>query len=140
MPKVFPLSRRANEQGGKMNETITKIREAICSDCGVREGELHKENCDMERCPKCKGQLLLCDCNFQGTSNDGKFLLIEGKPFKREPYILAPNICLKCGEVNPELFMVSKEEWKEVCGITFEFDSILCKSCFEFIKKLRGLI
>jgi hypothetical protein len=120
-----------------MQKKITKKRRMICHDCGIKEGELHKENCDMERCPKCKGQLLSCDCDIQNISIDEKFFKISGKPYKREPYFLAPNICCKCGEVNPELFMVSKEEWKEVCGISFELDSILCKSCFDFIKNLR---
>jgi hypothetical protein len=35
-----------------------------CGDCGVTEGENHKEKCDMERCPKCGGQFISCDCIF----------------------------------------------------------------------------
>jgi len=33
-----------------------------CGDCGVAHGEFHRPNCDQERCPKCHGQLISCDC------------------------------------------------------------------------------
>lgn len=33
-----------------------------CHDCNVMPGGLHHPGCDMERCPKCKGQLISCGC------------------------------------------------------------------------------
>ncbi|MEK6937604.1 MAG: hypothetical protein AABX04_01030 [Nanoarchaeota archaeon] len=35
-----------------------------CGDCGIiqQKGNLHHFGCDLERCPKCKGQLLSCRC------------------------------------------------------------------------------
>lgn len=33
-----------------------------CHDCEVRAGELHLEGCDMERCPRCSGQFMCCEC------------------------------------------------------------------------------
>lgn len=33
-----------------------------CHDCGCKSGELHHVGCDMEKCPKCKGQCISCDC------------------------------------------------------------------------------
>lgn len=38
-----------------------------CHDCNVKEGKLHHDGCDMERCPKCHGQLLSCDCDWKSV-------------------------------------------------------------------------
>lgn len=34
-----------------------------CGDCGSKAGYYHHFGCDMERCPKCHGQLISCDCD-----------------------------------------------------------------------------
>lgn len=36
-----------------------------CHDCNIlnKRGNIHHYGCDVERCPKCNGQLLSCDCN-----------------------------------------------------------------------------
>lgn len=36
--------------------------ENTCGDCGCHLGEQHLPNCDIERCPRCGGQMLSCDC------------------------------------------------------------------------------
>jgi hypothetical protein len=33
-----------------------------CPDCNVVPGGKHHSNCDQEHCPKCRGQLISCDC------------------------------------------------------------------------------
>ena len=33
-----------------------------CHDCSVRRGQYHTDHCDVEVCPKCRTQLLSCDC------------------------------------------------------------------------------
>lgn len=33
-----------------------------CHDCYVKPGQFHHPGCDVERCPKCSGQAIGCDC------------------------------------------------------------------------------
>ena len=33
-----------------------------CHDCAVVPGEFHVPGCDVERCPRCRGQACACDC------------------------------------------------------------------------------
>jgi hypothetical protein len=44
-----------------------------CHDCGVLRGQYHVELvCDMEECPHCHGQVMGCDCPYEGDdSNEG---------------------------------------------------------------------
>lgn len=34
-----------------------------CHDCGIKPGGLHHPGCDMEVCPVCRGQMIICDCD-----------------------------------------------------------------------------
>jgi hypothetical protein len=36
-----------------------------CGDCSVLAGQLHVFYCDLERCPKCREQLLGCGCHWE---------------------------------------------------------------------------
>jgi hypothetical protein len=44
------------------NELFENDPEHCCHDCGVKLGQYHHPGCDMERCPKCGGQLISCGC------------------------------------------------------------------------------
>jgi hypothetical protein len=33
-----------------------------CHDCSAPPGGFHHPGCDMERCPRCRGQIISCGC------------------------------------------------------------------------------
>jgi hypothetical protein len=43
----------------------------VCPDCGVQKGQFHVDGCDIEECPRCRGQLLGCLCFSDGAGDDG---------------------------------------------------------------------
>lgn len=45
-------------------------RRRPCGDCGVQRGGLHHPGCDLQRCPRCRGQLIMCGCGFDEQAID----------------------------------------------------------------------
>ncbi len=41
-----------------------------CHDCAILKGEFHVPGCDVEECPICGGQLIICDCPFDDRAED----------------------------------------------------------------------
>lgn len=41
-----------------------------CHGCNIAPGGFHHEECDVEECPRCHGQLISCGCLDEGILND----------------------------------------------------------------------
>lgn len=42
------------------------VPKEYCPDCACAIGEFHGPVCDQEKCPRCRGQLISCDCALDG--------------------------------------------------------------------------
>ena len=107
-----------------------------CNDCGCKEGELHMMGCDQEYCTVCGKQAITCmtgnPCCDWNKNKPGKC-----KNAIPEPYFDHPNICARCGSIDPNFQMVSEKEWKFICGVTYSLNSVLCPKCMNYIKQIR---
>lgn len=45
-------------------------------DCACKKGEIHYFGCDMERCPNCGEQLLVCCCDI-ATEEDTMCIIVQ---------------------------------------------------------------
>lgn len=39
-----------------------------CHDCGIQHGNFHHPGCDVEKCPRCGGQIISCGCQGSKSS------------------------------------------------------------------------
>src|SRR5260370_31005995 len=53
--------------------------ERPCHDCAVVKGQLHVPGCDVERCPRCGGQVISCGCSHEQEAKPLQRLWESGK-------------------------------------------------------------
>lgn len=132
-----------------------------CPGCGAPEGSLHNRGCLKEKCPFCFGQLVCCSCIYvhfgykpqplaagHPTMGLPKEVFDNGLPddqvdewdalvtrHGRIPFFSFPLICSRCGEVDPEFFMVPDEVWQSVVPED-HWSDIICRTCFDEMKRL----
>lgn len=56
------------------NPTTVNSEEKRCPECGVSPTQRHQPGCDIERCPRCGGQAISCDCIYEVNSMDPETL------------------------------------------------------------------
>lgn len=66
--------------GDEDSDWVGDGEDPTCGDCGCHVGEQHLDCCDIERCPKCGGQMLSCDC--------GAIYVITEENIQYVPYFL----------------------------------------------------
>ncbi len=49
-----------------------------CGDCGAQPRGFHHVGCDMERCPRCAGQLLSCGCTWTDDDREALIAVADG--------------------------------------------------------------
>lgn len=61
-----------------------EYEDARCSDCGAQPGNFHHYGCDQERCPKCGGQMISCNCcdKSVGAKSGAKIIRPRWRPWK----------------------------------------------------------
>jgi hypothetical protein len=99
---------------GKIYERIRTSSNDVCQngrcgDCGSTPGHLHHPECDMERCPRCGGQLISCGCagNTMISEIIGTSFELEArrgfkpdiKPYKKGANPVFPYSNLKEGDI-----------------------------------------
>ena len=107
---------------------------STCGDCAATEGEMHSLGCDMERCPKCAGQLISCGCFGDDDEQTLKAPLSPAAPEAgRIPFTCKPNLCRRCGRVWPGMFMVKDEDWDKYVPTTLKRE-LLCRDCYSELR------
>ncbi len=96
-----------------------------CHDCGImnKEGNIHHAGCDMERCPRCDGQLIGCGCVWEscnGTCGDWEKDGCE-KDHAGALYLIPPNGIITTYTKERQR-AIMKRRSKEMMGWVYEHE------------------
>ena len=131
-----------------------------CHTCGVPEGFLHHFGCQQECCPWCPGLLISCRCLYTKmqvydparygaeTKHLAPAVHAQGldaypdeawlrlfRTSGRIPFIDYPLLCIRCGTLSPQLFMVPTRDWQRYVQPD-KREALLCIPCYREIKRL----
>jgi hypothetical protein len=144
------------EEANLDKETINKLCELAwvndnkdanrkCNDCGVKPGQVHKENCDVARCASCGVQLLQAD--FLGCNHDNPDVWTGLWPNTKECYENKLICCwgdattlagLRSGLMKPELLNWGFN-YNEVHKYTkYPENNVLPEETKELFEKIRN--
>jgi hypothetical protein len=128
-------------------------------ECGAKEGQLHKFGCRFERCPFCE-EIAGSGCNcayellgLRRRDNPPEFDWLPERVYKRGltpaqqrrwlkilttkgrlPFVSAPQLCGRCGELWPVMFIVQDSVWEYYTGPELR-SAVLCEPCFHRLRK-----
>ncbi len=130
----------------------------VC-ECGSAEGQLHRFGCRFEQCPFCEGMFGVdCECRYDflglrssanspeqaelsrevyegGLSTEQEAAWLEILERRgRLPFVDAPQMCGRCGQLWPELFVVQDAVWEYYAGPRLR-DAIVCERCFDQLRR-----
>jgi hypothetical protein len=61
---IFPDSEKSwTRNKGNLHDRDGDYAGPRCRGCNTTYGKIHHVNCDDEKCPRCDGQILTCNCN-----------------------------------------------------------------------------
>jgi hypothetical protein len=115
------IRRFPGEDKSSLKQKAKRYERQRCGECGVLEGQYHKDYCDVETCGMCGLSVssIGCDCSEKA--------MIRGL---RVPFVSRPLMCARCGKLWPNFFMRPGWEWHQYVYP----DAMLCQDCYELIK------